>query len=89
MMPDCPGKSERMTEEEQGYLDELKRLTHVDMARLWRFAPAGHHFFGGNAVATEAFMREWYALGGMTTKISKTIGWDENQADNRRVIDGD
>lgn len=56
-------------------MQEIDRLSHEDMARLQRFALSGHPYFVSGPVA-DYFGWRFHALGGMTTEISKRIGWD-------------
>lgn len=55
--------------------DKIDNLSHEEMARLWRFAPAGHKFFKEGEVH-EYFKKRFAEFGGMTYEISKRIGWD-------------
>lgn len=64
-----------MTDEEtQQEMDQIRRMSHAAMARLWRFAPAGHIYFNKTLPFYEVFDQRFKALGGMTSKISKEIG---------------
>lgn len=58
-------------------LARINSMTQADMARLQRFAPAGHRFFVSGSVLLEAFNVRFAALGGMTPGISKNIGWGD------------
>lgn len=69
-MPDQFGDP---TEEEVEKLKaEIDQLSHVEMARLWRFAEPGHMFF--RPPMGEYFKERFLKLGGMTPEISKMIG---------------
>lgn len=61
--------------------DEIKRHTEIidnmtqeDMARLWRFAPAGHPYFNPteNPELCDYFHTNFK---GFTPELSKKIGW--------------
>ena len=45
-----------------------------EMARLWRFAPAGHPYFDKTLPLWEHFEKRFKSLGGMTPAISKSLG---------------
>ncbi len=53
---------------------EIDGLTQVQMAHRWRFAPTGDPVFVGDA--GKYFNERFTELGGMTTKVSKQIGWE-------------
>jgi hypothetical protein len=55
----------------------IGEMTHFEMAQLWRFAPAGHPYFVSGSPLTEAFVERFNQLGGMTSKLSKQVGWKE------------
>jgi len=57
-------------------LDDLKKMSHEDCARLWRFAPFGNVYFSNEALYEE-FQKHFKSLGGMTPEISKKIGWGD------------
>jgi hypothetical protein len=57
--------------------EEIDRLSHIEMARLWRFAPSGHPYFIAGRKESEYFATRFKELGGMTPAISKQIGWDK------------
>ena len=50
-------------------------MSQIEMARLWRFAPSGHLYFGGDKELSEYFENRFRALGFFTPEISKQIGW--------------
>lgn len=56
------------------WMTEIDAMSHEEMARRWRFAPAGDRFLQGPSGAY--FLARFTALGGMTTELSKRIGWD-------------
>ena len=55
---------------------EIDALSREDMARLHRFAPAGHIYFNSSLPFHKHFEERFKSLGGMTPEISKQIGWD-------------
>jgi len=55
----------------------IQNLSQVEMARLHRFAHAGHKYFNNeNQEVSNFFQEEFNRKGGMTPEISKRIGWD-------------
>lgn len=62
----------------QSELDKISSMTREQMARLWRFAPAGHPYFVSDSVLFKAFDKRFGELGRMSPEISKRIGWDES-----------
>lgn len=64
-----------LTEEElQRHKKEIDELSHIQMARLWRFGPPGHIYFRSDLPLVQYFQRRFVKLGGMTPAISKAIG---------------
>jgi len=59
----------------QEWKDKIDAMSHVEMARLWRFAPAGHPVFRMELPIYEHFEKRYKQMGGMTPEISKQIGW--------------
>ena len=57
---------------------KIDAMTHIEMAWLWRFAPAGHIYFNSELPYYERFSAHFKMLGGFTPAISKAIGWDES-----------
>lgn len=65
-----------MTEQEiKKWEDRIDRMGHKEMARLWRFAPAGHPCFDKTLPLSKRFEKRFKKLGGFTPAISKGIGW--------------
>ena len=65
-----------MTDKEiKKHEDKINNMTQFEMARLWRFAPSGHIYFDTNFPFFELFETRFGELGGMTTEISKRLGW--------------
>ncbi len=58
-------------EQQKAKIDGMSRL---EMARLWRFAPAGHPYFDTNLPLYEYFKARFTALGGFSSSISKQLG---------------
>ena len=56
---------------------QIDKMTQIEMARLWRFAPAGHIYFDKTLPFFEHFKTRFEKLGGFTPEISKFIGWDK------------
>jgi len=61
---------ERRIEEHKKKIDGMSQ---AEMARLWRYAPSGHVYFG--VELGEYFDARFKKLGGFTPGISKEIGW--------------
>lgn len=56
----------------------INGMTHIEMARLWRFAPSGHPYFDGSLPYYELFRDRFLVhFGGFTPELSKAIGWGE------------
>ena len=53
----------------------IDKLTHSEMAQLWRFAQSGHPYFDNRFPLFEYFKARFDKLGGMNTGVSKAIGW--------------
>ena len=57
--------------------DEIKKqidnMSQEEMAKKWRFAPAGDPMFQGEV--GNYFTKRFNELGGFTSAISKKIGW--------------
>ena len=58
----------------QHELDKIARMSHREMASLWRYAPLGHPYFNKQLPFFAVFKKRFDKFGGMTTKISKEIG---------------
>lgn len=50
-------------------------MSQLEMARKWRFAPLGDPFFSGEV--GDYFKEVFAEKGGMSTAISKEIGWEK------------
>jgi len=53
----------------------IDKMNHPQMAHTYRFAHSGHPYFT-NRELYDYFMERFNSKGGMTTSISKQIGWD-------------
>lgn len=53
---------------------ELDKMSQIDLARLWRFAPPGCPVFNSNN--PELYEKFKQKFKGMTPQLSKAIGWD-------------
>jgi hypothetical protein len=69
-----------MTDEEtvQKWKATIDGMTHLQMAKLYRFAPCGHCVFQRGEL-NDYFMKKFNAAGGMTPDISKRIGWADTE----------
>jgi len=55
---------------------QINEMSHEEMCNLWRFGEYGHEFFNKkNPNQNKAFMNRFMSFGGMTTEMSKKIGW--------------
>lgn len=61
--------------EKSEHLETIEKMSHIEMARLYRFAPSGHPYFNTELPYVKFFMKRFNELGGMTPEISKLIGW--------------
>ena len=65
-----------MTDQEiKEWKNTIDNMSPVEMASLYRFAPAGHPVFRNDLPLWEYFNDRFKKLGGMTTEVSKQIGW--------------
>ena len=56
--------------------EKIDKMSQREMAHLWRFAPSGHPYFNReNRELVEHFDKKFKEKGGMTSAISKSIGW--------------
>jgi len=54
---------------------DIDAMSREHMARLWRFAPAGHPYFDRRLPLHEYFAARFEALGKFSPQISRRIGW--------------
>lgn len=66
---------QELTDKQQKNLAHIHTMSHAEMARLFRHAPAGHPYFVSDSVETHAFFKRFEEFGGMTPELSKQIGW--------------
>lgn len=75
-----PDAIDKATERAEASLDNhiaiIAAMPHVEMARLLRYAPAGHPYFVRGSSLSDMFEKRFKLLGGMTSNVSKIIGWD-------------
>lgn len=64
-----------LSEEELKTIETIKSMTQYQMAHLSRFAPTGHPYFDVTKPFNKVFKEEYAKKGGMTSTISKAIGW--------------
>lgn len=65
-----------MTEQEiNEWKVRIDNMSQIEMAHLHRFAPSGHVLFDLRYSLHDYFAARFRGLGGMTTEISKSIGW--------------
>lgn len=58
------------------WIEYINTLDHFRMGHLYRFLPAGVPFFNTDyPTITDAFQKRWKGYGGMTTELSKKVGW--------------
>ena len=62
---------------DQTIVEEINKLTHLEMGRIYRFAPVGHIYFDRGLPYYKIFGERFEKLGGMTSDISKQLGWEE------------
>ena len=65
----------QLTDEQKGELRQIYSMSQYEMAYLWRFAPTDHKWFNNTLPYSKHFNRQFKRLGGMTTEISKQMGW--------------
>lgn len=59
-------------------LEKINKMTHAELCWLYRFAELGHPYFQRqNEQLAEAFITRFNSFGGMTTLMSKQIGWEK------------
>ena len=65
----------KIPEQEQIIIDKINNMSQIELARLWRSAPAGHPYFDNSLPYFKVFEKRFKELGGMTSEISKNLGW--------------
>jgi len=56
-------------------IEVINKMSQIEMARLWRFAPPEHRYFDRTKPFFKAFNERFKELGGFTPKISRLMGW--------------
>lgn len=59
----------------QAWKTKIDGMSQTELARLQRFAPAGHPVFRSNLPLYMHFRKVFREKGGMTPEVSKAIGW--------------
>lgn len=72
-------ENEERDREIQEWKEKIPKMSHEEMAKLWRNAPTGHPVFDSGLGLFEIFEERFKKLGGMTPKISKKIGWQGDE----------
>jgi len=76
-----PGNPLNQAERDDCWMDEkvaeINKMTHLEMARLYRFAEPGHEYFDLSKHYHIHFYNRFKELGGMTSAVSKAVGWDK------------
>jgi len=62
---------------DQKVIDDINNMSHIEMARIWRFTPSGHFCFDSDLPYFEIFKKRFEDFGGMTPEIFKEIGWGD------------
>lgn len=62
---------------EQDTVNRINKMSHMEMASLWRFAPLGHPFFDKSLPYYTEFKKRFDELCGFTPEISKEVGWNK------------
>lgn len=60
----------------ENHKKRINLMSHEEMAEMWRQAPADHPYFDSTLPLYEIFKKRFASFGGMTTKMSKKIGWN-------------
>ena len=55
----------------------IDSMSHLELAKLYRFAPSGHPVFRADRPMFDYFMERFNSFGGMTPGVSKAIGWGD------------
>ena len=70
--------SKILTEQEtKEWEEKIDKMSHIEMARLWRFSPSGNPVFSSQNRLFVRFKKRFDSLGGMTVTISKALGWHD------------
>jgi hypothetical protein len=60
-------------EEVKTEIEKINKLSQMEMASLWRFAPSGHPYFDSSKPYFKIFKERFNKLGGFTPEISKSL----------------
>lgn len=61
--------------QEQGIINQIEKLSRLEMAALTRFAPSGHPFFDSRRPESNLFSACFRDMGGFSPELSKQLGW--------------
>lgn len=61
--------------DEEKEIEKINNMSHLEMARLWRFVPSGHPYFDTTKPYFNLFEKRFREFGGFTPEISKKLGW--------------
>ncbi len=64
----------KLTDEQKDIIRNIYKMSQLEMASTWRFAPSGHLYFDKTLPYNKHFQRRFKRLGGMTPEISKQLG---------------
>lgn len=64
----------RITKATENEIEKINKMTRIEMAKLYRFAPIGHKYFDMDLPYHEVFKQRFEDLGGFSPEISKAIG---------------
>lgn len=57
----------------QEWKDKIDNMSHLEMARMWRFSSVDHPVFSERYSLFKYFDSRFKRLGGMTSKVSKAL----------------
>lgn len=57
-------------------IEHINNMSHIEMAKLWRFSDCTHNYFNTDLPFSKIFEERFKKFGGMTPAISKRVGWD-------------
>lgn len=66
-----------MSDEVQSAINDVNNMSHYELAKLWRFGPSDHLYISTPEIFETVRSRLFEHFGGITTIISKQVGWDE------------
>lgn len=68
-------KREQLEKEIEVCRNNVSKMSHEEMCRIYRFARSGSPYFDSTKPFNAIFMARFNAFGGMTPEMSKKIGW--------------